>query len=198
MHSVLDIIAGLALVGVLLPVVIPLVDKLDSFFFTHEMGGFSLVAVGLLLCLCYPTGDRWTPARGDTFVIVGSATGLLLGSWLNYQLGIIRGPPPSSPPYAVMWPTKHMVGLAVLRQLLGLVLVVLSKTIGKKLMTTLQARLQLPEERLISIAEKKPGLITELFTKFFTYILVGFTVTHVATNLFRTLGIERPSFHTEI
>jgi len=198
MHSVLDILAGLTLVGLLLPVVIPLVDTLDSFFFTHEMGGFSLIALGLLLCLCYPTGDRWTPARGDTFVIVGSAIGLNLGSWLNYQLGIIRGPPPSSPPYAVMWPTGHMIGLLVLRQILGLILVVLSKTIGRKLMTSLQTRLQLPDERLKSTTEKNPGIVTELFTKFFTYILVGFTVTHIATNLFRSLGIERPSFHTEI
>lgn len=190
MHSVLDIIAGLTLVFILLPVVIPLVDNLDSFFLTHELGGFSLVASGILLCLCYPSGDRWTPARGDTFVIMGSAIGLNLGHWMNYQLGIIRGPPPSSPPYVVMWPTLAMSLLALVRQILGLVLVVLSKSVAKKLVTFVQARLQLQQH--------KPGVITELFTKFFSYVVVGFTVTHIAPNIFRNLNIERPTFHTEI
>ncbi|CAL8140379.1 unnamed protein product [Orchesella dallaii] len=200
MHSVLDILAGLTLVASLLPMVIPLVDKLDSFFLTHELGGLSLIALGFFLCLCYPSGDRWTPARGDTFVIVGSAVGMNLGGWLNYQMGILRGPPPSSPPYVVMWPTGNMILLALLRQCLGLVVVLLSKVMAKKL-----AHLCLMKVKSCGELEKqedddamKPGMGTELFTKFLTYLLVGLSVTYASPNLFRGLGIERPTFHTEI
>lgn len=116
-----------------------------------------------------------------------------LGHWTNYQLGIIRGPPPSSPPYVVMWPTMTMIMLALIRQILGLVLVVLSKTVSKKLAIFIQARLQLQQHDSI-----KPGIVTELFTKFFCYVMVGFTVTHIAPNTFRYLQIERNTFHTEI
>ncbi|ODM87152.1 Sphingosine-1-phosphate phosphatase 2, partial [Orchesella cincta] len=63
MHSMLNIPLGLGLVASLLPKVIPLADKLDSFFPTYEMGGVYLIGLGFFLCLSYPSSDRWTPAR---------------------------------------------------------------------------------------------------------------------------------------
>jgi sphingosine-1-phosphate phosphatase 1 len=63
MHSVLDIIAGLSLVGVLFVPVIPLVDYLDPIILQSEFGGIGLFLVGVFLCFCTPGGDRWTPAR---------------------------------------------------------------------------------------------------------------------------------------
>lgn len=195
MHSVLDIIAGLTLVAVLLPLVIPLVDAVDTFFLKHEVGGVCLMACGVLLCLCYPSGDRWTPARGDTFVILGSAVGLNLGGWMNYQLGIIRGPPAANPPYPVIWPGSTMILQTVIRQCLGLILVIISKTTTKKLIAYGRTKLQLKDERL---GNNNTGISTELVTKYFTYTVVGFTVTHIIPNVFRSLGIQRPMFHTEI
>jgi len=91
MHSVLDIVAGLGLVAVLFVPVLPLVDWLDPIILQSEHGGLALFLVGLFLCFCTPGGDRWTPARGDTFVVLGSCTGLIMGAWINYQTGVIRG-----------------------------------------------------------------------------------------------------------
>ena len=68
--------------------------------------------------------------RGDTVVILGSCAGLNMGAWMNYQLGIIRGPP-LDPPYPVIWPSLGMLGLSFLRLSIGLVIVYSTKVILK-------------------------------------------------------------------
>lgn len=70
--------------------------------------------------------------RGDTTVIVGVGCGSLLGSWVNYQMGIIREPS-LPPPYTVLWPTLNMVGLSLLRTSLGMVVIVAVRAIFKSL-----------------------------------------------------------------
>lgn len=70
--------------------------------------------------------------RGDTTVIVGVGCGSLLGSWLNYQTGVIREPS-LPPPYTIIWPSLNMVGLTLLRTILGLVVIVAVKAIFKSL-----------------------------------------------------------------
>lgn len=62
--------------------------------------------------------------RGDTVVILGTCVGLNSGAWLNYQLGIIRGPP-IDPPYPVIRPSYGMIGLSFLRIVLGLCVIAL-------------------------------------------------------------------------
>lgn len=82
--------------------------------------------------------------RGDTTVIVGVGCGSLLGSWVNYQLGIIREPS-LPPPYTVLWPTLNMVGLSLLRTSLGMVVIVAVRAIFKSLsFATICALLQVP------------------------------------------------------
>lgn len=56
----------------------------------------------------------------------------MLGSWLNYQVGVTREPT-LAPPYTVIWPTLNMAGLSLLRTILGLVVIVAVKAIFKAL-----------------------------------------------------------------
>lgn len=41
-------------------------------------------------------------------------------------------------------------------------------------------------------------LVVELFYKFITYIAIGFTVVYTGPMTFRLVGIERPTFYTEV
>lgn len=41
-------------------------------------------------------------------------------------------------------------------------------------------------------------LIVELFYKFITYIAIGFTIVYTGPLAFRLIGIERPTFYTEV
>lgn len=197
MHTVLDIIAGLSLVAVLLWWVIPFVDWLDPIFLQHEWGGLLLFLSAAILAMCSPGGDRWTPARGDTVVILGSCVGLNTGAWMNYQLGIIHGPP-LDPPYPVIWPSYGMLGMSFLRLVIGLSVVVATRAIVKSAAyATLRGLVGSKDKSYITSATKRE-VIVELTYKFITYATVGFNVVYLAPVVFRYIGIERPTFHTEV
>ena len=56
--------------------------------------------------------------------------GLQLGGWIGYQMGSIRGPP-IKPPYSIIWPSYEMLGLSLLRTIIGLITVVATRAIAK-------------------------------------------------------------------
>lgn len=201
MHSVLDIVCGVILAVVLMALILPWMDILDHLALSHPASPLLSIILTVAMVVWYPTTDKWTPARGDTTVIVGVGCGTLLGSWLNYQLGIIREPL-LPPPYTVIWPTVNMVGLSLLRTILGLVLIVAVRASFKSLsFATICVLLQI---RASDVREKKDHislrkrLIVELFYKFITYIAIGFTIIFTAPTVFRIIGVERPTFYTEI
>ncbi|XP_045126756.1 sphingosine-1-phosphate phosphatase 2-like [Portunus trituberculatus] len=201
MHSVLDVLCGLVLVSGLLVAMLPWVDTLDHLALTHPASPLITIILTIAMVVCYPATDRWTPARGDTTVIVGVGCGSLLGSWVNYQLGIIREPS-LPPPYTVLWPTLNMVGLSLLRTSLGMVVIVAVKAIFKSLsFATICALLQIRAEDYMNKTgglSVRHRLVVELFYKFITYIAIGFTVVYTGPATFRLVGIERPTFYTEV
>lgn len=201
MHSVLDVLCGLMLVTVLLVMILPWVDVLDHLALTHPASPLISFTLTVAMVVCYPATDRWTPARGDTTVIVGVGCGSLLGSWANYQLGIIREPS-LPPPYSVIWPTLNMIGLSLLRTILGLVIILAVKAIFKSLsFATICALLQVKAEDYMNKTggiTVRRRLVVELFYKFITYIAIGFTVVYTSPMAFRLIGIERPTFYTEV
>ncbi|XP_069971415.1 sphingosine-1-phosphate phosphatase 2 [Penaeus vannamei] len=201
MHSVLDIVCGLVLVTGLLVLILPWVDVLDHLALTHPASPLLTITLTIAMVVCYPATDRWTPARGDTTVIVGVGCGSLLGSWLNYQVGVTREPT-LAPPYTVIWPTLNMAGLSLLRTILGLVVIVAVKAIFKALsFATICALLQVKAEDYVNKSgslTSRHRLIVELFYKFITYIAIGFTIVYTGPLAFRLIGIERPTFYTEV
>lgn len=201
MHSLLDVLCGLVLVTVLLILILPWVDVLDHLALTHPASPIISITLTIAMIVCYPATDRWTPARGDTTVIVGVGCGSLLGSWVNYQMGIIREPS-LPPPYTVIWPSFNMIGLSLLRTVLGLVIIVAVRAIFKSLsFATICALLQVKAEDYVNKTGGIPvrhRLIVELFYKFITYIATGFTVVYTGPMAFRLIGIERPTFYTEV
>ncbi|XP_050697313.1 sphingosine-1-phosphate phosphatase 2-like [Eriocheir sinensis] len=201
MHSFLDVVCGLVLVSGLLWAMLPWVDTLDHLALTHPASPLITIILTIAMVVCYPATDRWTPARGDTTVIVGVGCGSLLGSWVNYQLGIIREPS-LPPPYTVLWPTLNMVGLSLLRTSLGMVVIVAVRAIFKSLsFATICALLQVRTEDYVNKSgslTSRRRLVVELFYKFITYIAIGFTVVYTGPMTFRLVGIERPTFYTEV
>lgn len=58
-----DIIAGLALVVLLMIPLIPIVDKLDYIIVTNIWSPIPVLAVSILLIVFYPDSGTWTPTR---------------------------------------------------------------------------------------------------------------------------------------
>ncbi|XP_046445265.1 sphingosine-1-phosphate phosphatase 2-like [Daphnia pulex] len=199
MHSVADILGGLALASLLLPVLLPLVDTLDAFLLTHPAAPGLLVTTTITLMLVYP-GSKFSSAKEDTAVILGSSMGLQLGGWISFQMGWIRGPP-IKPPYSIIWPSYEMLGLSLLRTIIGLITVVATRAIAKSVsyaamkgvVSTLRSKDKLAKEDARDVE-----LFVKLGVKLMTYAAIGIDVVCLAPAAFRFLNIERPTFHTEI
>lgn len=194
MHTILDIIGGLILAVGLLAIFLPLLDSLDHFQLTNVYAPALMIILILLMMVLYPSGKRWTPARGDTTIILGVGAGCSFGSWLNFQLGIIRGPP-IPPPYKILWPTYEMVGLTLLRACIGILIVVATRAFFKSISYIIVCWILRLDPRDKSNDKK---LTVELSCKFITYAVIGFNATYLAPAVFRSLHIERVMMFTEV
>ncbi|XP_054713474.1 sphingosine-1-phosphate phosphatase 2-like [Uloborus diversus] len=194
MHTVLDIIGGLILVAVLMTIILPFSDMIDHFQLTDPYSPLITIAVMLLLQIIYPKTERWTPARGDTAVIMGTGTGFALGSWLNYRLGVIRGPA-IPPPYNILWPGYRVFGLALLRAIIGISCIVATRAFFNSVTYAVLCFFMKEDRRDL---KSKRKLLVEIPSKFITYCAIGFVITYVSPFVFRLLYIERETMFTEV
>lgn len=194
MHTVLDVIVGVLLVGILMFVVVPFIDAIDNFTLTQPYSPVYIVGIYILMIIFYPDAGHWTPARGDSVIILGAGAGIALGSWLNFQWGIIRGPP-MPPPYQILWPTYEMAGLTLLRTCIGIAIVVATRAFFKSLIYAVVCYLWKLDPNDKANHRK---LIVESSSKFITYTAIAFNVTYLSPAVFRLLNIERVTMFTEI
>jgi len=201
MHSLADIYVGLAFASILLIFVAPLADISDYFLLSNPLAPFVTITASALAIYYYPGSDRWTPARGDTTVILGSFLGTHLASWSNFQLGILKGPP-LPPPYPILWPNYEQYGETLLRMAVGGVILIATRAMSKPLIFYLSCFLVNANPQEIKSqkheVQNKKKLYVELATKFFVYFAVGFNILFVAPIVFRVMGCERATFHTEV
>jgi len=201
MHSLADIVVGLILATLLLFIVLPIVHYGDYFLLSSPLAPSVTVSLSVLAIWFYPGSDKWTPARGDTTVVLGSYLGTHLGNWLNFQVGIIQGVP-VPPPYPILWPTFHQYGQTLLRVIIGGVIGVATRAVFKPLSYLTACYILETDTHTLKQQEyhvrNKKKLAADLFYKFLTYMAIGFNVCFVAPIVFRVLGCERPSFYTEL
>ncbi|XP_021924844.1 sphingosine-1-phosphate phosphatase 2-like isoform X2 [Zootermopsis nevadensis] len=201
MHSVLDIVVGVMLALALMVPVVPLVDAMDHYLLTSSWSPAILLTAGICLVVFYPSSDRWTPTRGDTTMVVSVCVGVHIGAWTNYQLGVLSESP-DSPPYAIIWPSYEMLGLSALRTVIGFCCIVATRALCKSASyATVCALLRLNSrelQRSQNSIQNRQKIIVELSYKFITYALLGFNTLYLLPSVFRLMGIERPTFYTEI
>lgn len=130
-------------------------------------------------------------------------TGILVAAWLNYQLGSVQ--PPSittTRPYSIIWPTYQMLGLIILRTVLGLCCVVATRALGKSIAYAFVCALLGRDKNEVkaseSSLENRDKIIAELSYKFLACGLIGFNTNWLLPNVFKMLGIGRLDFYTEI
>lgn len=134
-------------------------------------------------------------------MIVSVCVGVQIGAWLNFQTGSMT-PSDLYPPYTVLWPSYGMVGVAVLRTILGFFFVLLTRQVAKKYSYTFLCALLRQDvdnmKKTENTIQNKHKTFVELSCKYITCVLVGFSILYMIPPLFRLLKIERLSFHTEI
>lgn len=130
-------------------------------------------------------------------------TGILVAAWLNYQLGSLQPPDiSSSRPYQIIWPTYHMMGLIMLRTIIGLSVVIATRAVGKSIAYAFVCMLLGRDKNEVkaseSTLENRDKIIVELTYKFFVCSSIGFNTNCLLPNFFKILNIGRPDFYTEI
>lgn len=154
--------------------------------------------------------------RGDTAMIISVCAGILIGSWTNFRLGHMA-PYPYPPPYTIIWPDRNMLRkqslklkinftnplavLAALRTILGFGIVLALRMfckIGVKIFLCWVLDVDGESINNPKLNTSRRATFVELCVKFVTYFIIGFSIVYAIPVLFRYLGIERPTFYTEI
>lgn len=129
------------------------------------------------------------------------AAGIQFGAWINYQFGYMRTTS-IPPPHEIIWPTHGMLGLILLRTVLGLCCVLASCAIGKSMSYAFVCILLRKDKKELKNSanslENRDKITAELFCKYFTYCAIGINIQYLCPNVFKMLGIGRPDFYTEI
>lgn len=87
MHTLQDLLAGVAFAVVLLVTVLPLLDTaVDRWVFTSPNTPIFIVIVPLALIILYPSPPKYTQTKKDTATILFGTCGALLGSWLRFYM----------------------------------------------------------------------------------------------------------------
>nr|XP_012217514.1 PREDICTED: sphingosine-1-phosphate phosphatase 2-like [Linepithema humile]XP_012217515.1 PREDICTED: sphingosine-1-phosphate phosphatase 2-like [Linepithema humile]XP_012217516.1 PREDICTED: sphingosine-1-phosphate phosphatase 2-like [Linepithema humile]XP_012217517.1 PREDICTED: sphingosine-1-phosphate phosphatase 2-like [Linepithema humile] len=201
MHTVLDIVAGLILATALMVPLVPLVEMTNVYIITNVWLLAILIAVSIATIVYYPCSDKWTPTRSDTAMVVSVTAGIHTGAWFSYYTGALSTSL-FSPPYNIVWPTPFTLGHLILRTMLGFAGVIATKTLCKFLSyATMCAILGINWRELMKCQDysgNQNKVFVDLVNKYVACFMIGVNTVYFLPQTFSTIGIERPTFRTEM
>ncbi|CAF0738821.1 unnamed protein product [Rotaria sordida] len=191
MHTFLDIIAGTLYALLLIYIMFPYVDAIDSFQLNYSCAPILNFCIGILLIKCYPSLKQWSTARSDTTVILGSAFGLCSATTAMHQIGLLEKP--LTPPiYSIIAPN---LGLCVVRTILGMIFIYATRQVVKTIVLRITCSLYGLDWKN---PESKRLAKVEMPYYYLTYFAIGFNISFTCPLFFRALGINRDYSYTEL
>ena len=166
-------------------------DRINNFQLNYSFAPILNFCMGIILIKCYPNLKKWSTARSDAVIILGSAFGLCSATTAMLQINLLQRPLISSI-YSIVTPD---IDLCIVRTVLGMILVYITRQIVKTIVLRMSCTIygldwKNPEsKRLTNI---------ELLYYYLTYFSVGFNITFTCPLLFRALGINRDYSHIEL
>ncbi|XP_016090876.1 sphingosine-1-phosphate phosphatase 1-like [Sinocyclocheilus grahami] len=187
MHSILDIIAGFLYSLLILVVFSPALDIIDTFNCTHPYAPLIIISLHVGLGLFSFTLDTWSTSRGDTAQILGSGAGIALASHINYHLGLLPDPPVSVLPLQPPSFTLSLIGLCLLRFLLGVLILLATRVVMKALAIPLVCWLfGIPSN---DVRKARQHMEVELPYRYIVYGTVGLNALFLVPFLFAHVGL---------
>uniref|UniRef100_A0ACB8FBD6 Uncharacterized protein n=2 Tax=Sphaerodactylus townsendi TaxID=933632 RepID=A0ACB8FBD6_9SAUR len=182
MHTVLDVIVGSLISGLLIVVTYPTWDFLDGLMLTSPWCPIFCIVVPLLLCYNYPKLDWYSPTRADTTTILAAGAGSIIGCWMSNHYLAKYSAEVVSPSV-----TAESVFTGLLRFLVGVGFLVVIRQIAKSM-----ALRSLCSWYKVSIDDRVAKQQTEIEVpyKFITYTSVGFSATVLVPLLHKILGLN--------
>ena len=168
----------------MLAVAIPCTNLMDQFIFNSSMAAPAGLLVIIILLYIYPVDPhQWSMDRGDTAAILGCAYGVYLAS-------VVQGPSPDDlahGPFKVTIPSLSVVGLGVVRFVVGILLLLPTRFVMKLLCFRLLPAI-MPTHGVEEVV-KRP--LVELPYKIITYGAIGFNALYLSHIVFHICGINR-------
>ena len=88
MHSYLDILGGVMFALVYSLIFLRYSSAIMWFIKQGVLSAVIQCSLFIFMCLMYPCKNRWSPARADTFLIMGAAIGLSMAVGVRYSLNL--------------------------------------------------------------------------------------------------------------
>lgn len=177
-HSIPDIIAGAILGFCCLMICVLFGHEIDLWMMTSKYVPVVTISVALLLVAIYPAPEKWTNAYGDTTIVVGVATGVVIAVWTIVSFG----------KYYLFadfdklnWFNFKTIG----KCLIGYGILFLTRSIIKKIGFEILVRI-LPK----SDTDPSKRYAVEIPTKFVTYAAIGFNAVFTCPFIHHTLGLN--------
>ncbi|XP_010582489.1 PREDICTED: sphingosine-1-phosphate phosphatase 1 [Haliaeetus leucocephalus] len=188
MHSILDVIAGFLYAILILVVFHPVVDLIDNFNLTYKYAPLIIISLHLALGIFSFTLDTWSTSRGDTAQILGCGAGVACGSHVNYIMGLKLDPLPDMLPLSLSSLTVTVFGKAILRLLIGVIVLLLTKVAMKKATIPLACKIfRIPHD---NVRKARQRMEVELPYRYITYGMVGFSLMFIVPCLFHFIGLS--------
>lgn len=183
MHTLQDLLVGIAFAVVLLATVIPLLDvSIDRWVFSSPNTPIFLVVVPIILILMYPTPPRYTQTRADTATILFGACGALLGTWGRFYFQGVPDPYRGAP-YPIRIPGQEEMFWMMCKFLFGVAVIIPTRAVMKSTVHTVVPWL------LAETDPKKMKSVSEMPHRFLTYTTVGFTAVFFVPHIFAYVGV---------
>ncbi|KAF4792525.1 Sphingosine-1-phosphate phosphatase 1 [Turdus rufiventris] len=183
-----DVIAGFLYAVLILVVFHPVVDLIDNFNLTYKYAPLIIISLHLALGIFSFTLDTWSTSRGDTAQILGCGAGVACGSHVNYILGLQLDPPPHTLPLSLSSLNVTVFGKAILRLLIGVIVLLLTKVAMKKATIPLACKIF----RILhdDVRRARQRMEVELPYRYITYGMVGFSLMFIVPCLFHFIGLS--------
>ncbi|XP_029472455.1 sphingosine-1-phosphate phosphatase 2 isoform X4 [Rhinatrema bivittatum] len=185
MHTVLDVICGALAAALVTALTYPFWDIADRLLLTSPFCPVFFMVVPLLLSYNYPKLDHYSPTRADTTTILGVSAGTSIGFWLSYQYGR-NYEPIGSPPFVIPPITVDLLVLVLVRFLIGICILFLTRQVVKSLCLELLCSWHKVSVKDIQARQR---LEIEVPYKFVTYFFIGFCATVVVPLIYKMFGM---------
>nr|XP_046269708.1 sphingosine-1-phosphate phosphatase 1 [Scatophagus argus]XP_046269709.1 sphingosine-1-phosphate phosphatase 1 [Scatophagus argus] len=188
MHSVLDVIAGVLYSVLILLFILPALDLIDNFNLTCRYAPLVIISLHLSLGLFSFNLDTWSTSRGDTAQILGSSAGVALASHVNHLLGLMPDPMPEQLPFAMPALSASLVGTAMLRLAVGVLVLMATRALMKAV--TIPLVCWVFGVSSADVRKARQHMEVELPYRYIVYGTVGFSVLFLVPLLFSYMQLS--------
>ncbi|MEQ2196319.1 hypothetical protein XENOCAPTIV_012015 [Xenoophorus captivus] len=183
-----DVIVGILYSILILFFFLPALDMIDSFNLTCRYAPLIIVSIPLALAIFSFTLDTWSTSRGDTAQILGVGAGVALASHINQLVGLVPDLTPDQLPLNVPVLTASLVCAAMLRFVLGVMVLVAIRALMKAITIPLVCWVfRVPS---LNVRKARQHVEVELPYRYIVYGTMGFSVLYLVPLLFTYLKLS--------